>query len=79
MTRSASRVFHNLTNFNDIKGAKLDPLGLGHSNIDHLVSTGLAEVPTPIMARLKEIYITGSPRLPVRRWPPNRPSPVSRS
>ena len=33
-------VFHDLTNFTKVKGAKLDEIDLGHSNIDHLLLTG---------------------------------------
>lgn len=33
-------VFHDLTNFTNVKGANLDAIDLGRSNIDHLLLTG---------------------------------------
>jgi hypothetical protein len=33
-------VFHDLTNFHDVKGANLTAVGLGQTNIDHLLLTG---------------------------------------
>lgn len=33
-------VFHDLTNFTKVKGANLDAIDLGNSNIDHLLLTG---------------------------------------